>query len=123
MTIRPLETEFIQSGYTMRQLKRDGDVALFEQAKGGHVIAYEIVIVQIRPERTFPDGRVTPCREGYPGNEEWGTNGWTILDEDEAKRRFKALVEERRQAKFTRHMAGPDSLGGSNGSGQPKGAV
>jgi len=71
-------------------------VALFSKQKRGHKLtSYEVVIVQKRPERTFPNGRVSTAHEAMPSDEAWGTYGWTPYDLAAAHRRFDKEVRAR----------------------------
>ncbi len=97
----PLPTEFTgradQRGYMFKQLKRTGDVALFEKHNPGHIpgaaISYEVVIVQKRPERTFPNGEVYPAHESMPSPEDWGVYGWSPYDLESALTKFNQIVD------------------------------
>lgn len=80
--MNPLPTQFDgradQKGFQFSQIKREGDVALFEKRKPGWLKPkYEVVIVQKCPERTWPNGLTTPAHEIMPSPEEWGTLGWS----------------------------------------------
>ena len=76
----PLPTQFKgradQRGYVFTQIKRTGDVALFEKHNPTHppgtLPSYEVVIVQKHPDKAWPDGRVTQAHESMPSPEEWG---------------------------------------------------
>lgn len=92
MSTRLLETKFKHGGFDYRQLQREGNVALFEQAKGGAVVSYEVVIVRVKPASSI-QGRIIPEREAYPSNEEWGTFAWTVVRLEDAKERFNRLVD------------------------------
>jgi len=98
--MNPLPTQFVgradQSGpagkYHFKQLKRVGDVALFEKHNPDHppgtALSYEVVIVQKVPDKTFPNGITTPAHESMPSPEEWGTSGWSPLTLAEALVKF-----------------------------------
>jgi hypothetical protein len=95
MEVQPLCSEFKHCGYNYRQIKREGNVAIYSQAKGGVVLAYEVIVIRNRPARTWPNGKTTPEHEAYPGNEEWGRFGWTCVTLDRALERFECMVWER----------------------------
>ncbi len=92
--MKTLETELRIHGRTLRQLKRQGRVAMYEVLNAGAVlIGYEVVIVQIRPEEIF-SGRSYPEREVLPRDSEWGFFGWSFQARDlkGAQKRFAHLL-------------------------------
>jgi hypothetical protein len=90
-----LETELKIQNRTLKQLKRQGRVAIYELlGRGGVLYGYEVVIVKIRPaENAF--GRDYPEREGYPANEDWGHLAWSYPTDGirEAEKRFDGLLK------------------------------
>ncbi len=103
--MKTLPTEFQgradQRGYVFKQLKRTGDVALFEKHNPSHppgtALSYEVVIVQKRPERTFPNGEVYPAHESMPSPEEWGVYGWSPYDLEAALAKLDLVVSGQAQ--------------------------
>lgn len=81
---------FNRDGFTFRQLRRIGNVAIYEQTKKGQSPAYEVVILRMREAR-IAFGMELPECEHYPSSEEWGTYGWTYRSLSEAERKFKEL--------------------------------
>ncbi len=85
--------------YMFKQLKRVGDVALFQKHNPKHppgtAMSYEVVIVQKVDEVTWPDGMVTAPHEAMPSPEQWGIAGWSPLTLADAEKRFAATVESR----------------------------
>lgn len=95
----PIADTFRLGGFDYRLLNRVGDVALFEKSKPHHRRpCYDLVIVQKRKEKHWPDGRVTPAREAMPKWEQWGDAGWSFSGFQEAEARFNALVKKRQDA-------------------------
>jgi hypothetical protein len=92
--MRPLETELIFQGRTLRQIKRTGMVAIYELRNEGEMLrGYEVIVIRIRrPEEAF--GRFYPEREVYPGNEDWGIYAWSYqaCDKAGAQKRFGSLL-------------------------------
>jgi hypothetical protein len=41
---------------------------------------FEVVIIRVRAEHQWPDGRVTPEHEAYPGPASWGVLGFTYFN-------------------------------------------
>jgi hypothetical protein len=91
---RPLPTEFRHDGFDYRQVKREGNVAMFSQSLGGLVVAYEVVIVRTTPEKTWESGIITPEHEVYPSSSKWGLDGWTCISVEHAEARFTRTVKE-----------------------------
>jgi hypothetical protein len=89
-----LKTELQVQNRTLKQIKRQGSVALYElYGPQGQLYGFEVVVVRIRrAEELF--GRRYPERETYPGNEDWGTYGWSYLASDlpGAQKRFEHLL-------------------------------
>jgi len=95
--MKRLAEQFETLGFTFKQLKREGRVALFERYK----IAkphYEVIVIQESPELELW-GRITPAHERMPGAETWGTHGFTYLNLEEAEEKFNQLVEKEKQRK------------------------
>jgi len=91
---------FTLDGFAFRLIQRTGDVALFEKRKPAHSReSFEVVIIQKHPAETIC-GREYPARESMPPSEAWGTSGWTHTELEDAKRKFRALVESRQEATF-----------------------
>lgn len=86
--MKTLETEFTFRGETFRQLRRKGDVALYQRGGAG----YEVIRIKVLPAVTWPSGRVTEERESYPGDNEFGLRGWYFMrdDLDRAEKRYRA---------------------------------
>jgi hypothetical protein len=84
-----LATEISMQGRTYKQIKRYGQVALYELSVKGELRGFEVIVIQIHAagERF---GKWYPTREGYASNESWGTSGFSYLasDKDGAERRF-----------------------------------
>ncbi len=107
--MKPLPTEFAgradQNGpagrYMFKQLKRVGDVAMYQKHNPKHplgtAMSYEVVVVQKRPERTFPDGRVADAHEAMPIPEDWGIYGWSPFDLESALVKFDLIVASQTQ--------------------------
>jgi hypothetical protein len=76
--MRTLEKELRVQGRTLKQLKREGMVALYALHGGsGLLYGYELVQVQVRLAEKIL-GRSFPEREVYPKSESWGRLGWSF---------------------------------------------
>jgi hypothetical protein len=112
-TVRPLATEFRHGGFRYRQVKREGNVAIFAQSKGGAVLSYEVVVVRVKPGGVAPSGTVFPTREAYPSTAEWGQFAWTCMTLERAEARFAGLVQE--MAEFADLSQIPQASGACRG--------
>jgi hypothetical protein len=77
-----LKTELHVQDRTLKQIKHQGSVALYElHGPQGILYGLEVIVIRIRrAEELF--GRSYPQREVYPSNEEWGTYGWSYQATD-----------------------------------------
>ena|ERR1700746_357665 len=78
--MQPIETEFSYAGHLLRQIWRQGDVALYERSlsKNAEPHELELVIVKIRPDHVMPNGKLVTAHEAYPQPSEWGTSAWSF---------------------------------------------
>ncbi len=85
--MKELKATFDQSGYSFRQINREGDIAIFEKRwiEGGEdsSISFEVIRVQKRSGREM-FGQFIPAHEAYPSSEQWGEQAWTLTDRDRA---------------------------------------
>lgn len=91
--MKKLKTEFTKLGFKFNQLKRNGDVCLFERVDKNGIITYEVIRVIIR-KPTEIMGRKVDGGEGYPGNERWGSHGWTFTSIERANSKYHTLINE-----------------------------
>jgi hypothetical protein len=91
----PIAAEFRDDGFMLRQVRREGRVAIYEKSKDGQPRGFEVVVLRIRPAETL-FGRPYPQRESYPSSEHWGIYGWSYSANDlkGANRRFEQLVKQ-----------------------------
>ena len=94
----PLPTTFRKSGFDFKQVRRDGDIAIFEK-RHPEVSnpSWEVVIVQHNGAREMA-GVAIPSKESMPWSEAWGKLGWTDLTLEAAESRFNSLVKSRQDA-------------------------
>lgn len=96
--MQPIETVFTDQTFAYTQLERHGNVAIYSQEhKASGVRRYEVVRIRVQGERTWPDGRVTPEREAYPGSSVWGKDGWTHYTLAEAQAQAATLQRQNTQ--------------------------
>jgi len=89
----PVEAQFRQSGFTLTQVKRSGDIAIYRQTKAGLPPAFEVVTIR-RREASVAFGKEFPAAEYYPRNEDWGNYGFSYRTLEEAERKFKQLAKK-----------------------------
>ncbi len=108
--MKVLAESFKDDGFQFQQITRLGDVVLFAKIAPHHSVpSYEVVFVQYRKERTFPDGRVVPEHEGMPSPEQWGTYAWTPGTWRMALDMFKAKCWDRKLPNEGVHWRWPDN--------------
>jgi len=86
---KPIPQLFNKKGYTYRQIKREGNKAIYEQTKGNFT-AYEVVKIGKHNGYTMGGSYIEPS-ETYPGSSLWGILGWTCTDLDRATQRYNTL--------------------------------
>jgi hypothetical protein len=84
-------TVFGHSYFTLTQLKRVGNVAIYKQTKGKQSPAFEVVVFR-EYEAFHAFGKDFPAGERYPCSEDWGTYGFTYITLKDAERKFRALL-------------------------------
>jgi hypothetical protein len=89
ITYKPVPEVFNKKGYTYRQIKREGNKAIFEQTRGDFT-AYEVVKIGKHNGYTMGGAYIEPS-ETYPGSSLWGILGWTCTDLDSANTRYNTL--------------------------------
>jgi len=89
-----LQTEFKNRGFQFRQLKRDGNIALYEKRDGASR-SYEIIKIRSKEEnKTIIEGRKITFKGGeyYPSDSEWGDFGWSFMELRNALSEYQAYV-------------------------------
>jgi len=94
-----MKTEFQKGGFSFRQIKREGAVALFDRSKNGRT-HFEVAIITAHGPYELV-GVKFPAGESYPSSEQWGQKGWTYTTREEADERFRGEVESRGIAALT----------------------
>jgi hypothetical protein len=91
-----LEVELRVQNRTLKQVKREGMVALYElHGANGLLYGYEVILVRVLPAQEIM-GRQYPEREAFPANESWGKEGWSygVSQKQDAKRCFEQLCRK-----------------------------
>ena len=106
----PLPTTFRKSGFDFKQVRRDGDIAIFEK-RHPEVSnpSWEVVVVQHNKAREMA-GVAIPAKESMPWSEAWGKLGWTDFTLEAAESRFNSLVTSRQDAISHPHTIAKDAF-------------
>jgi hypothetical protein len=86
----PLAKEFQRDGFNYRQIKREGNAAIYEQAWLGCAessLSYDVVRIRYR-EGFQIENRFVNAAEIYPNSEAWGVDGFTFTNGNKAWARF-----------------------------------
>jgi len=88
----PLKTDFTRKGVRCRQLARTDKAALYEVCRDeSKQIGYEVFLIKVAREHTWPNGNVTPEHESYPGDNAFGRTAWYMVNLKAAQKRLKEL--------------------------------
>jgi hypothetical protein len=91
--MKKIEKSFKKHGFDFKQIKRVGDVAIFEQSKPTWPSArYEVVKIGKHSGYYLGGSKLEPA-ETYPGGSLWGIQGWTYTTLEEAENRFKKVCK------------------------------
>jgi hypothetical protein len=88
-----LPLQFRRSGFTYRQIAREGNAAIYEQTWSGcrnPSISYEVIRIRRRDGFQIGD-RFVEAAEVYPNSEAWGLDGFTVTDKDAAFAKLREL--------------------------------
>lgn len=92
--MKVLETQFTKKGFRYTQVKREGDIAIYEQYQNsiGKVVGFEVFRIA-KNKAYMIAGNIIPDQEAVPGNEKWGTEGFTCGSLASAEIRFQQLLK------------------------------
>jgi hypothetical protein len=91
---KPLPKEFRRDDFTFRQIVRKKNAAIYEQRWNGSdssTISYEVIRIRCRAGFHI-GGRFVEPAETYPSPESWGTDGFTLTDNDSAFAKLRELI-------------------------------
>ncbi len=91
---KPLPTQFQHGGFEYRQIARERDAAIYEQRWGGCAdpsVCYEVIRIRRREGFQIGERFIKPA-EVYPNSEAWGTDGFTLTDNDAAFAKLRELA-------------------------------
>ena len=117
MNYKPIETEFVKSGYRFRQIRREGDVAIFHKVgqKGAKHNAsfdggFEVVNISRHDGYEIAGVKMEPA-EQYPSPEMWGTKGFTFTTFFAAEIKYDTLLGKNSDAS---DITADEVIGGDN---------
>ena len=84
-----LKTEFRKNRFNYTQIKRENNVAIYQQENYG----YEVGIIHQEPEKEM-FGTLIPAHERWPGTGEWGTHAFTTRTLEKAYFYFEELLNK-----------------------------
>lgn len=92
--------EIIHRGrFTYTQIKREGNIAIYEQRQKGSVkscfVRFEVIIISEAKRKRVLRGRLLSQQgdEEYPAPANWGRRGWTLTTLSAAHQKFDELVQ------------------------------
>ena len=91
MKTRPLPTTIKSSQFTLTQIARHRNKAIYAQFHPTRPspIAYEAIIIQSHPPNPrFPNPESFDLTESYPSPESWGTLAWTTHSPTQAAKKL-----------------------------------
>lgn len=91
--MKPLPLTFTANGFVHEQLQREGMLAIYRRFKqGGGQEHFEVVRIRSHNGFKIPGtNKVALPAETYPGNEKWGSDGFTYPAIEDARAKFEEL--------------------------------
>jgi hypothetical protein len=87
-----IPTMFKKKGFSYKQVKREGNKAIFEQTRDGSTLNnYEVVKIGKHNGYTM-GGVFIEASETYPGSSLWGICGWTCTSIDDAQKKYNSIL-------------------------------
>jgi hypothetical protein len=95
--MKTLPLEFVKGKFTLRQIKRDGNIAIYAQLRndGGALSSYEVIKVSSHNGYEIAGVKIDAA-ETYPGNEKWGTDGFSYPNLNLAEKRFSKMSDQQK---------------------------
>lgn len=93
--MKKLENVIHKKGFVYTLVKRQGNVAIYEQqmeAIQNSLKHYEVILVGSHNGVKIANNYLPPA-ELYPSSSQWGNSGWTFLEKTKAEEKFTNLVK------------------------------
>jgi hypothetical protein len=97
MNLMTLPVQRPYNGYTLRQVKRVNNWAIYDMGDNTH---FEVVRIRVRDVSTMGGGGANFQREGYthievyPSSEEWGKRGYTCTSLEAATKKLEEKTKK-----------------------------
>lgn len=95
MNYKPIKTEFRSRGFDYKQIKREGDIAVYSQTRITTGKQNFEVILVARHKGFRVAGQEFPPAETYPTANQWGARGWTQTNLEAAEAKFERVKADR----------------------------
>ena len=92
MNHKLLDKEFTKKGFTFKEIKRDGDVAIYEKISKHGCSHYEVISIGRHNGYTLGGVDIEPS-ETYPSDSMWGLTGFTYTTLKEAEARMNTIKD------------------------------
>ena len=92
-----LPKEFSKKGFNFREIKRKGNVAIYERSKGESVKHYEVAVIKSHQGFNLGGSFIAPS-EVYPCDSQWGIYGWTLPSLEKAEEKFEDISKKHYQS-------------------------
>jgi len=89
-----------KNGFEYTQLLRGQRSCLYEQRVAPELVAYEVFLIKIKPERII-QGKVIEAKETFPHDEGFGRWAWSFGNYEKALWRFLELEKGLTREEFT----------------------
>lgn len=83
--VRSVPTHFTRDGFSLTQIWREGDWAIYAQRRALRPRPEAFEVVRLCITKAHPRDADQTRKERYPSANEWGSKGWTCLSEREAR--------------------------------------
>tara|TARA_R110002020_G_scaffold243115_2_gene456615 strand:- start:283 stop:591 length:309 start_codon:yes stop_codon:yes gene_type:complete len=101
--MKKIQKEFVRSNFYHKQLKRIGDVALY-QRNMLNVDHHHYEVVKIGSHNGYKTGTSwIDAAETYPGGSLWGLQGWTHQTIESAEKNFKSACKRFNKKQVLQH--------------------
>ena len=88
--MKKIESSFVRGGFTHKQIKRVGKVAIFKRWLKNKTADHHYEVVKISSHNGYKlGGAYIDSAETYPGASLWGIQGWTCNTLERAEEHFK----------------------------------
>lgn len=89
-----LPKKFTQLGYTLEQIKRENDIAIYKRTKKDQSFPeFEVIKIKGHPGYEIA-GHKIGAAESYPGAKAFGTLGWSFISLEDAEKKFKLMRQK-----------------------------